>query len=180
MLPAVLDLSAHREPDIFEFLYPFFHRDFVCDRVLLANRYYVNPQAQGVRDGKEEVFWHITTREQTYRVKQGKQHKCISARRYDPNRSCRIEWIKPMLLNHKSPSFRCFYRKETSGKKPIRFYIWAHSEDFVVIVQKLGRSEVYLVTSFYITETYKRSSYQKWYAEYCNAVNPDLMGCEWF
>ena len=83
-------------------------------------------------------------------------------------------------MNHDHADIRRFYRKETKGKKPIRLYLWAYKEDFVVIVQKLGASDAFLVTSFYITEAYKRASYQKWFNEYSAGSIPELHACEWF
>ena len=70
--------------------------------------------------------------------------------------------------------------KETKGKKQVRLYLWAHEYDFVVIVQKLGASDAFLVTSFYITEIYKRDSYTKWHDEYIKGIHPELQYCEWF
>lgn len=180
MLPPILDLSGQTEPEVFDFLHPLFVRDFVDNRATIGSGIYVDPKAQGMRDGKEEVFWHITTREKKKKVKRGKHFVEIKTRPFDPDRGSRIEWVKPMLTNHTHADIKLFYRKESKGKKPIRLYLWAHQHDFVVIVQKLGKSECYLVTSFYITEAYKRASYKKWYTDYESGVNPDLMGCEWF
>lgn len=180
MLNRPIDLSAYTETQAFDHLYPFFERDFVTQRTLLATRIYVDPTGQGMRDGREEVFWHVTTRERKKRVKQGKTYTQIVTRPLDPDRASRIEWIRPILLNHDHADIRRFYRKETKGKKPIRLYLWAYKEDFVVIVQKLGASDAFLVTSFYITEAYKRASYQKWFNEYSAGSMPELHGCEWF
>jgi len=180
MLPPVLDLSAHAEPDVFDVLYPYFRRDFVERDTKINNSIYVDPKSQGVRNGKENVFWHITTREQKRKVVRNKQLVEIKTRPFDPDRACRIEWIRPMLQNHEHAEIKLFYRKETKGKKPIRLYIWAHQQDFVVIVQRLGQSTSYLVTSFYITENYKRASYQKWYDNYCKGIDLALQNCEWF
>lgn len=180
MFPTPLDLSGQTAPDVFDVLYPYFQRDFVAQRTCLARTIHVNPKAQGMRDGKEEVFWHITTREQKKQVRQGKKMVLLKSRPFDPDRACRIEWIRPMLIQHDHAEVLLFYRKETRGKKPIRLYLWAKRRDFVVIVQKLGRSSSYLVTSFYITETYKRASYQKWFDEYTRGSKPELRNCEWF
>ena len=180
MLPTVLDLSNYKVPDVFDYLYTLFHRDFVAQSVTIGGALYVDPKGQGMRDSKEEVFWHITTREVRKKVKRGKHLVEIKSRPFDLERSCRIEWIKPMMRNYNHHSIKLFYRKETRGKKPIRLYLWAHNEDFVVIMQKLGNSSSYLVTSFYITEIYKRQSYQKWYLEYRAGTNSRLSGCEWF
>ena len=180
MLNAPLNLTGHNEPDVFDHLYPFFERDFITVDTYINNQIYVDPKGQGIRDGKEEVFWHITTREKSKTVKQGKQMVKIKTRPFDPDRAARISWIKPMLVNHSDPCIKLFYRKETKGKKHVRLYFWAHQHDFVVIVQKLGNANSFLVTSFYITETYKRSSYQKWYIEYTQGDKPELLNCEWF
>ena len=180
MLPPVLDLAGQTEPAVFDFLYPYFRRDFVDRDTYIANRIYVDPKSQGMRNGKEEVFWHITTREQKRTVKQGKKFVTIKTRPFDLDRSCRIAWIRPILINHNHAGIKIFYRKETTGRKPVRLYLWAHTHDFVVIVQKLGKSDAFLVTSFYITERYKRASYQKLYNEYVSGRNSALNGYEWF
>ena len=181
MFSPLLDLSVYPdEANAFDFLYNIFHRDFVKDKVYLANLIYVNPKGQGMRAGREGVFWHITTREKRVRVKRENRYETIVSRPLDEDRAKRIEWVKTILLNHNHSDIHCFYRKETKGKKPIRLYLWAEKKDFVVIVQKLGASESFLVTCFYITEKYKRQNYAKWQAEYQNRINPELNGCEWF
>ena len=181
MFSTPLDLSVFKtEGDSFNYLYTFFTRDFITQKTLLAQKIYLDPAGQGMRNGREEIFWHITTRERKKRVKQGKTYTNIITRPLDLQRASRIEWIRPMLLNHQHSDIRLFYRKETKAKKPIRLYLWAYQQDFVVIVQKLGASNALLVTSFYITESYKRNSYTKWYADYTSGNNPDLKGCEWF
>jgi len=180
VLPPVLDLTGQREPAVFEFLYPYFRRDFVDRDTHIAGSIYVDPKSQGMRGGKEEVFWHITTREQRRTVKRGKKFVTIKTRPFDLDRSCRITWVRPMLSNHSHADIKMFYRQETTGRKPIRLYLWAYKQDFVVIVQKLGKSDAFLVTSFYITESYKRKSYQKLYDEYVGRRNITLNGCEWF
>lgn len=51
---------------------------------------------------------------------------------------------------------------------------------FVVILQKLGKSSTYLVTSFYIDQKYKRETYEKRFENYINKKDPNLQGVEWF
>lgn len=181
LFTAPLDLSPFpSESDAFDHLYGFFQRDFVNQRTCLTETIYVDPNGQGMKNGREEVFWHITTRDQIKRVRQGNRIVPIKTRPLDPDRASRIAWVRPMLLNYAHADIKLFYRKETKGKKPIRLYLWAHQHDFVVIVQKLGASNAFLVTSFYITESYKRASYTKWHNEYASGANQDLQGCEWF
>jgi len=180
MLKLPLNLTGMNEPDVYEYLYPFFRRDFIETKTYIDQTIFVDPVGQGIRDGKEEVFWHITTRERVKTVKEGKKVVKLKTRPFDPERAARIEWIRPLLLNHGHKDVKLFYRKESKGKKAIRLYFWAHKHDFVVIVQKLGRSNSFLVTSFCITEPYKRASYEKLYREYVGGNKPELQGCEWF
>lgn len=181
MFSSLIDLTDFSsEDEIFEYLYLFFERDFISQRTLLAGCIHMDPNGQGIRDGREEVFWHITTREKKKSVKQGKKMVKIVTRPLDHDRAGRLEWIRPILMNHSHANIKLFYRKETKGKKPIRLYLWAYNHDFVVIVQKLGAKDAFLVTSFYITEPYKKASYNKWHADYLSRVIPDLAGCEWF
>jgi hypothetical protein len=180
MLSVPLNLAGQGDPAVYGFLYPYFHRDFVAARTYLNGTIFVDPAAHGYRDGKEEIFWHITTREKEFKVKRGGRMQTVKQRLFDSDRSARIEWVKQIINNHSHPDIRLFYRKETKGKKPIRMYLWAYQHDFVVIVQKLGQSDAYLVTSFYITETYKRNSYQAWYNDYLSGTNPELAKCGWF
>lgn len=181
MFSSLIDLTGFSsESETFDYLYLFFEQDFVSQQTFLAGSIYLDPKGQGMRDGREEVFWHITTREKRKKVKQGKKIVEIVTRPLDPDRSARLEWIRPMMMNHSHADIRLFYRKETKGKKPIRLYLWAYQHDFVVIVQKLGAKDAFLVTCFYITEPYKRASYAKWHTEYLSGLRPELAGCEWF
>ena len=103
----------------------------------------------------------------------------VIGRYTDFDRASRLEWVKQILTNHTDDSVKAFYHRENNKKKNIRLYLWAHEEDFVVILQKLGRSTSFLVTSFYITHTGKRRDYQQRYENYIN-TDDDLEGCEWF
>ena len=59
-------------------------------------------------------------------------------------------------------------------------YLWAFENDFVVILQKLGNSSSYLVTSFYIDNQRKRDIFQKKHDDYNNKTDSKLSNCEWF
>jgi hypothetical protein len=59
-------------------------------------------------------------------------------------------------------------------------YLWLHEKNFVVILQKLGKSSSFLVTSFYIDHEDKKVDYQDYYENYTNGLDIDLAGCEWF
>ena len=59
-------------------------------------------------------------------------------------------------------------------------YLWAFENDFVVILQKLGNSSSYLVTSFYIDNQRKRDVFQTKHDDYNNKIDGRLNNCEWF
>jgi len=153
---------------IYNNLYTFFKNDFIDNKTFLANTIYIDPKSQNKKDDKEEVFWHIITRED----------KKIKKRILDFDRAKRIRWIKPIIENHDLKEIKMFYHFESNRK--IRLYLWLENKDFVVILQKLGSKSSYLVTSFYIDQKYKRKTYEKRYENYINKKHPKLIGCEWF
>jgi len=178
---APINLDKIEATKIFNVLYEIFHNDFIKTKVYLDNSIYINPQSNKKENGKELSFWHLTTRKQTYFKKENGKNKKIQERLLDYNRASRIHWIKPIIKNCvSSTNIKLFYKKETTGKKPIRLYLWAYKEDFVVILQKLGKSSSFLVTSFYITEQYKRNSFEKYFEDYTNNRNPNFIRYEWF
>ena len=180
-LDAPLDLSSVDAAKIFDALYDIFYNDFIANKTFLNGTIYINPQSHKRDEGKELSFWHLTTRTQTYRKKEGNRIVTIKERLPDFDRAKRIHWIKPIINNAlAAQNIKLFYKKETTGKKPIRLYLWAEDEDFVVILQKLGKSSSFLVTSFYITHQRKRDDFQKYYEAYIANTNADLRGCEWF
>lgn len=180
MLSAPLNLGQIEATQICDFLYRFFHRDFVASRAMLNRTIYIDPQSQRLDDGKEKTFWHLTTRDQERQVRVGGRYEMVKERLTDYRRAERIEWVKQIIANHTHDAVRIFYHQESNPKRDIRLYLWAYQHDFVVILQKLGRSSSFLVTSFYVDNDRKRDSYQQRYNRYQTGVAPELQGCEWF
>lgn len=181
MLDAPLDLSNLDAAKIFDVLYAIFCDDFIANKTFLNGTIYINPQSHKKEEGKELSFWHLTTRTQTYRKKEGNRVVTVKERLLDFDRAARIHWVKTIIDSASTAqSIKLFYKKETTGKKPIRLYLWVENEDFVVILQKLGKSSSFLVTSFYITHQRKREDFQKYYESYIEKSDADLVGCEWF
>jgi hypothetical protein len=167
MFPQVLTLVYDEQ--VFDRLYQYFYRDFVHSTTYLNGTIKIDPRVWSQEDGKERTFWHLVTRKQTG----------DDERHLDPRRAERLEWIKLIIEDHTNPLLRCFYHRETNAKKDIRYYLWAHQHDFVVILQKLGKSSAFLVTSFYVDHEHKRNDYLKRYNAYVNKT-AGLDGCEWF
>lgn len=180
MLSDPLNLSEVEATTIIDVLYGFFHRDFVAAKTYLAGEIYINPRSHRKHDGKELDFWHLTTKDVKEQVwENGKRIWRMTGRYPDFDRASRLEWVKQILTNHTHESVRLFYHQETNRKRDIRLYLWAYKDDFVVILQKLGKSSSFLVTSFYITHEGKRRDFEKRYKNYCRG-DTRLVGCEWF
>lgn len=180
MLSSPLDLSTIDATEIIDTLYEIFQRDFVVNRTYLANQIYINPRSHRKDNGKELDFWHLTTKEEKEEVWENGRRKWKVIGRYpDFDRASRLEWVKQILTDHNDNAIKLFYHQETNTKRDIRLYLWAYNADFVVILQKLGKSDSFLVTSFYITHEGKRRDFEKRYNNYSSG-DIKLNGCEWF
>ena len=181
MLSEPLQLGKIDATKMIDYLYAFFHRDFVANKTYLNKSIYIDPRSNRLDEGKELDFWHLTTRENKRQVREGNRWVWISEGRFtDYARSERIEWVKQILENHDHSSIKLFYHRESNPKRDIRLYLWAYEEDFVVILQKLGRSSSFLVTSFYLDDGGKRKDYERRYCRYRDKEIRELDGCEWF
>ncbi|MDU8923647.1 RlfB protein [Pasteurellaceae bacterium LIM206] len=162
-----LDLSSIDATQLIDTLYKIFYQHFIKTKTYLAGCIYINPKCYDKEEGKERVFWHLITKEQKEKVfENGKAVWKEKGRYLDYARASRLEWIKTILDNHQHTDIKLFYHQETNAKKNIRLYLWAYQQDFVVILQKLGKSSSYLVTSFYIEHKGKRKDYQKRFERY--------------
>ncbi|MDC5133985.1 hypothetical protein OHW36_16360 [Acinetobacter baumannii] len=176
MLSSPLNLDSICATQYVDHFYYFFKRDFIDSNTHLE-QIYINPRKDELEDGKQKVFWHLTTRTDSVWQQNGKQKVKVVERYPDLKRATRICWIKEIIENYTDDHIKYFYSKHHTGK--IRLYLWAYDHDFLVILQKLGRSESILVTSFYITHDGKRDELDEQYQEYKNGKS-ELVNCEWF
>lgn len=180
MFEEILDLEPLDRNELFDVLYKYFHRDFVANKAYLNKTIKIDPQSHKKDGNKEASFWHLTTRAVTSTVKVDNRYIEIDNREPDYQRSERIEWIRDIITNHDHEEIKLFYHMETNAKKNIRLYLWAHRYDFVVILQKLGKSTSFLVTSFYIDHEAKKGTYEARFNRYRGGNAAELAGCEWF
>ena len=168
MFSSVINLEDKNDDEIIELLYEIFKNDFIDNRTYLADKIYINPISNDIEPSvnKEKIFWHIISRKDRGR------------RRLDKPRACRINWIKPIIINHVHSEVKLFYYFEDNRK--IRLYLWLYKKDFAVILQKLGSSSSYLVTSFYIDNQNKRDAFSRKYDSYIRNIDNRLNNCEWF
>jgi len=176
----IIDLEDIEVSHLFDVLYGYFCEDFINNSTYLNQNIYINPKSNQKDDGKELVFWHLTTRETKIQKKVGNRWILEKERLPDYRRSERLAWIKKIIENYTIDEVKMFYHKETNTTKDIRLYLWLEDYNFVVILQKLGKNSSYLVTSFYVDREGKRLEYQKRYNNYNSKKDDNLIGCEWF
>jgi hypothetical protein len=180
MLSQPINLSLIEATQIIDTLYDVFCEDFVRNRTLLAGQIYIDPRSNRKSDGKELDFWHLTTKENKEKIWINNKPVWQSTGRFiDFPRASRLAWVKQILSNYQHPSIKVFYHQESNEKKNIRLYFWAYQDDFVVILQKLGSSSSFLVTSFYIEHDGKRKDYEVRYKHFINNLS-DFANLKWF
>lgn len=123
-------------------------------------------------DGKEEIFWHLTTREnKPQRIPRRKQrhyprgqtHEPEKAERYpDLRRSERLNWVKPLTEHTAEPDVLSWDYAEGNGT--IKTYVWIKGHDFVVIMKKYPDGGRRLVTSFYVDSEYTKQDFERKHA----------------
>jgi hypothetical protein len=74
----IIDLEDIEVTELFDVLYEYFCEDFVDNKTYLNSNIYINPKSYKKEDGKELVFWHLTSRETTYTKKDGWSGNIIS------------------------------------------------------------------------------------------------------
>lgn len=149
MLNPILDLGRVEASTLIDYLYGIFGRDFIQRKSMLGGRLWIDPRSERKDDGKEQAFWHLVTRG-------------TPGNRYpDFRRAERLEWVRQIIELPHDGCIRMFYHRESNTKQDIRLYLWAEEHDFVVIVQRLGKSKAFLVTSFYVDQRGKRDDYRK-------------------
>ena len=119
-----------------------------------------------MEDGKEKIFWHLTSREskikKTPRRKKKYQNSEKGPRLPDLRRCERLQWIKVFITQARNSELLSFDYEE--GDKTIKTYIWFKEEKFVVILKKMkNSSKRILTTSFYVDKQYTYDDFQRKY-----------------
>lgn len=112
-----------------------------------------------IEDGKERIFWHLTSRE-AWVWNQALRRKS-KERLTDLERSSRISWINPIITHSSGDEVLAWDYQE--GDKQIKTYLWLEDHDFVVIFKKLRDGKRLLITSFYVNIGHKREELKRKY-----------------
>lgn len=152
----------------YDLLYEIFCRD-IRDHDLryLGNRVWIFPEKE---DGREKIFWHLTSRSSgKTKIPRRKRkfyppgRKHTDEGRYPDLRRCeRLTWVKAVIENAGSPGVLAWDYEE--GDLTIKTYLWLKNYDFTVILKKYPDNKRRLITSFYVDKPYKRQDFERKYA----------------
>lgn len=154
--------------DTYDKLYEMFCRD-IRDRDLryLGNNVWIY---RDLEDGREKIFWHLTTR----LVKKAKiprrkkkfypsgQTDIEDGRYPDLRRSERLPWVKAIIEQSTEKEILAWDYEE--GNLAIKTYVWLKDHNFVVIMKKYPDGKRRLITSFYVDKPYKHKDFERKYA----------------
>ncbi len=147
-LPPMLSVNPWTE-DTFENLYEIFTRDFKTSQPIYDGQVvWFFPETE---DGKEVIFWHLTTRDDNE----------TGDRLPDCRRSERLPWARPMLDNPGAPEVLAWDYLE--GDKTIKTYVWLKDYDYLVLMKKYPDGRRRLITAHCIDYPHKRKNLEKKY-----------------
>lgn len=128
-------------------VYEIFVRDFKANKVRFEGR--TITFNSNLIKGKEEVFWHIIERED----------KVSKSRIPDIKRSECINWIKPVIQNHKDDSVKVWKTKRRGEK---RTFLWLEHLNYLVVLADKKQVAV-LITAFHTDiGQYKKRLRREW------------------
>ncbi len=166
-LPEIVSVNPWTD-NTYEMLYEIFCRD-IRDRHLR----YIGHDVwifNDMEDGKEKIFWHLTTRECKREIIPRRKQKFYpygqkytqTERLPDLRRCERLTWVKPLIEHPTEPEVLAWDYEE--GDRTVKTYIWIKDYAFVVIMKKYPDGKRRLITSFHINENYKRRDFENKYA----------------
>ena len=138
--------------DSYEALYAVFRRDLRRgDLTYLGYNVWFYPHTE--EEGKESIFWHLTSRED--------KRQNPAARLPDPPRCARLNWVRAMILRCPCATGDLLDWDHEEGDGAIKTYLWLHRHDFVIILKKLPDGRRRLITSFHLDSEHERSKMRK-------------------
>jgi hypothetical protein len=152
----------------YEMLYEVFCRDLRDNNLkYIGCDVWIFPEME---DGKEIIFWHLTTRENKSKTVPFRKRRfypegqsATEAERLPDLRRCeRLPWVKPLIEHPSAPEVSAWDYEE--GDRTIKTYVWIKESDFVVIMKKYPDGKRRLITSFYVDNTYTREDFRRKYA----------------
>ena len=152
-----LHVDGPDENQMFD-LYNIFIRDMVTTPIFIEKKqvdFDKRNSNHPLFKGKPVGFEHICTRESKHSGK----------RNFDPERTNKIHWIKPVIYNCQDNRIKYFERLHYNGQN--QRYFWFQSKKYVVIVREITIN-LQLVTAFKIDKT-EENRFKQWYQQYKKA-----------
>lgn len=149
-----LDLDGPDSEQMYA-LYGVFKKDMIDEPIFINNiqvAYDKRKSKHPLFKGKPVGFEHICTRESKHSQK----------RYFDPERTNKIHWIKPVIHFKEDTRVRYFERLHYNGKN--QQYYWLHEKDYVVIIREIT-TNLQLVTAFKVDEL-EKPRFNNWYNDY--------------
>lgn len=149
-----LDINKPTKEQIFT-LYGRFLEDFEKNPFALNSKivgYDKSKSRHPLFKGKPKGFEHICTRD----------NKHSGRRDFDNQRSNKIHWIKPVVLNKEDGRVKYFEKLHSNGKN--QHFLWLHEKDYVVIIREIV-PDLQMITAF-VVDDINKSRYNNWYKEY--------------
>jgi hypothetical protein len=157
-LPALVPVSPW-SASTYDELYAVFCHMFNNGPVSYRGHRVVIPRQQ--TDGKEDIFWHITSRKFDRR-RSDERHP-------DTLRSERLSWLRSVIERCPCPSDHVFDWDYEEGDGTIKTYIWLQDWDFLVILKKFLDGNRLLITSFHVDNAARHNEVLK---KWENRLNP--------
>jgi hypothetical protein len=114
-----------------------------------------------IEDGKEKIFWHLTSRNK-WVWNQALRRK-VKERFPELARCSRISWINPIITHSSDQEVLAWDYLE--GDKEVKTYLWLKDHDFVVIFKKFPDGNRLLITSFYVDIKHKKEDLERKYRD---------------
>lgn len=111
-----------------------------------------------------EGYWHVTHRDE-YRYDTRTRRREFVERIYDPERACRLPWLRPMLEHPDDPAVLAWEYQEDDGR--MASYVWLKDWNYLTV---MGHYEARMglvrnIITVYVTDsTRKREQLEDKYA----------------
>ena len=149
-LPAMFSVNPWTEKT-YDLLYAVFKADFKDSQPQFRGRIvWIFPEKE---DGKEKVFWHLTSRDD----------KEAGQRLPDLRRAERLPWARPMLDTPDKPEVTDWDFKEGDGT--VKTYVWLKDYDYLIILKKYPDGRRRLITAYWIEYRHMKSKLAKKYEQ---------------
>ena len=166
-LPDMLCVNPWTEKT-YDMLYKVFCQDIRDNNLIyMSNKVWIFLEME---DGKEKIFWHLTTRYVKIKKIPRRKRKFYpeeqthdeEERLPDLRRCERLPWVRALIEYSSEPNVQAWDYEE--GDLIIKTYIWLKDFDFVVIMKKYSNGTRRLITSFYVDKPYKQKDFERKYS----------------